>query len=117
MSGSDESFSSDVSNEINLYSGSDISFECDNSNIGLYNNEPEYGEELKKKRKLENPNESTTDLDDELDSSRLENLHWCTCYKCCIGLTMTLTSFILLVDHTFLFLNLILRTAIATYTS
>ena len=33
---------------------------------------------------------TNSDSDDECDSSRLENLHWCSCQKCVIGLTMTL---------------------------
>ena len=37
-----------------------------------------------KKRKLDSSSD-TTDSDDNLDSSRLENLHWCTCKKCVIG--------------------------------
>ena len=63
---------------------------CDeNSNTGLYNNEPEYSKEEYKKRKLDSSSDMT-DSDDNLDSSRLENLHWCTCKKCVIGVTMTL---------------------------
>ena len=45
---------------------------CDeNSNTGLYNNEPEYSKEECKKRKLDSSSD-TTDSDDNLDSSRLE---------------------------------------------
>ena len=90
MSESNES--SDISDGSNYYSEtdiSDVSFE-DPGIVGLYNNEPEYGEEEIKKRKLENLDESATDSDDDLDSSRLENLHWCSCKNCVIGLTMTL---------------------------
>jgi hypothetical protein len=81
MSESDEScesYSSDTSNESNFYSETESDISSENGNrfsiVGLYNNEPEYGEEEIKKRKLENSNESTTDSDDDLDSSRLENL-------------------------------------------
>ena len=57
--------------------------------VYIYNNEPEYSKEECKKRKLDSSSD-TTDSDDNLDSSRLENLHWCTCKKCVIGVTMTL---------------------------
>ena len=72
MSESNES--SDISDGSNYYSEtdiSDVSFE-DPGIVGLYNNEPEYGEEEIKKRKLENLDESATDSDDDLDLHNLQ---------------------------------------------
>ena len=86
MSDSEETSSS----EFLIESGdSDISSSDENLNTGLYNNEPEYSKEECKKRKLDSSSE-TDDSDDNLDSSRLENLHWCTCKICVIGIEMTL---------------------------
>ena len=71
MSESNES--SDISDGSNYYSEtdiSDVSFE-DPGFVGLYNNEPEYGEEEIKKRKFENLDESATDSDDDLDLHNL----------------------------------------------
>ena len=79
MSESNES--SDISDGSNYYSEtdiSDVSFE-DPGIVGLYNNEPEYGEEEIKKRKLENLDESATDSDDDLD---LHNLQLKICIIC-----------------------------------
>ena len=37
---------------------------------------------------LENENWSVNSEESDLDSSRLENLHWCSCFECGIALTM-----------------------------
>ena len=94
MSSSEECDSDqfDHSNK-SLSRNSNSTTESDFSNIGLYSNEPEYGEEEIKRRKTENSNNYTaTSSDDEFESSRLENLHWCSCGNCIIGYTMTLNE-------------------------
>ena len=55
----------------------------DTAITGLYCNEPEYTEE-----ELQSLVTATTD--ETLDSSRLENLHWCTCSGCGIYEAMKL---------------------------
>ena len=58
------------------------------SNAG-YEYEPEFTEE-EMKSILEQGHESSSSEDySDLDSSRLENLHWCKCRNCVIGLTFT----------------------------
>ena len=59
---------------------------------GFYGCEPEYTEgELKAiLSEAENENSNTSSSECELDSSRLENLHWCRCRNCVIGLTFTI---------------------------
>ncbi|XP_066932830.1 uncharacterized protein [Clytia hemisphaerica] len=63
---------------------------------GFYGDEPEYSkEEFKKilseaKQKQESSSSSSDRSDDDLDSSRLENLHWCKCRKCVIGMDFAL---------------------------
>ena len=57
--------------------------------------EPEYTkEELKrmesKKRKAPNTSSSPSTDEDDLDNSRLENLHWCKCGQCIIFLETSL---------------------------
>ena len=42
---------------------------------------PEYTEQQAKSMKFSASSSSSSD-DDELNSSRLENLHWCTCHHC-----------------------------------
>lgn len=87
MSGSDSSDSSELS---------DISFASEDSDgslsdaAGCYECEPEYTEEeLKKIGEVITESSSS---EDDLDSSRLENLHWCYCGCCDIGLTTTLVE-------------------------
>ena len=43
---------------------------------GLYNNEPEY---LESELQARENDDSSDNLDSDIDSSRLENLHWCSC--------------------------------------
>ena len=51
-----------------------------------YQREPEYSNEELKKLGLLQPNaesdESQESEEEEADSSRIENLHWCTCGEC-----------------------------------
>ena len=50
---------------------------------GCYLNEPEYTlEEVNNKLFIDESDESSSD--NEVDSSRLENLHWCSCESCVI---------------------------------
>ena len=82
----DESeISSDSSN--NSYTS-----QSDSSNVSIsdflcgYVGEPEYNEEELKSIKFsssENEN-SDAESEDELNSSRLENLHWCRCFHCTV---------------------------------
>ena len=55
---------------------------------GCYLNEPEYSKEelskLKNTKLKDNSHNSTNSTEECLDSSRLENLHWCTCHTCVI---------------------------------
>ena len=70
------------------YDESDISSE-ENENVlaGCYENEPQYTEfELKEMKTTDSGSASCSD--EEFDSSRLENLHWCTCGKCVITFSM-----------------------------
>ena len=54
---------------------------------GCYYNEPEYThQELKNRKQTEEGYGSV----DEHNSSRLENLHWCSCRKCVIFQSMSL---------------------------
>ena len=81
ISGSSEE-NLEVSDE---YLSSDYS-DC-NVDEGLYTNEPEYTEAEMKTMKFssdEKENSSDDSYNEELDSSRLENLHWCRCCKCTI---------------------------------
>ena len=85
MSDSEETISSGVD-----VFGSEKSSDDDDSSItGLYNNEPEYSENEYTSRNSSNLSEST-DSESNLDSSRLENLHWCYCRNCVICFSMTL---------------------------
>ena len=57
----------------------------------MYGNEPQYTAEELRNMDLSSPGDSEdSDSDDEnhLDSSRLENLHWCGCGKCQIMPTL-----------------------------
>lgn len=82
---------SDSSNSSCSISHSEDSNESYDDTVGCYECEPEYTEEelrvISEKEICETSCESS---EDELDSSRLENLHWCRCRCCVIGLTMTL---------------------------
>ena len=72
--------------------------ESDQSNVsndektitGLYNNEPEYSELELQVRNTTNNSDASDMSDSDSNSSRLENLHWCSCTVCVIWLTMTL---------------------------
>ena len=85
MSGSETSISSEISDISSVSDDCDDSF---NSVAGCYDCEPEYTEEELKK--LKDKTHETSSSEDELESSRLENLHWCSCKCCVIGLPMTL---------------------------
>ena len=50
---------------------------------GCYMNEPEYSD-VELGSEGESSVSGSSGDSDALDSSRLENLHWCTCYKCVI---------------------------------
>ena len=70
---------------------SDISFSSDEIDKGLigYSCEPEYTNEELKKQGIDivdstDEEMSSENSENELNSSRLENLHWCTCEKCCV---------------------------------
>ena len=65
------------------------SSENDDDIKGCYMNEPEYLEkEINAMNILENENFSDNSEESDLDSSRLENLHWCSGFECGIALTM-----------------------------
>ena len=68
----------------NSYDESDISREG-NENVltGCYENEPQYTEFERKEMKTTDPG-SDSCSEEEVDSGRLENLHWHTCEKCVI---------------------------------
>ena len=101
MSGSETSISSEISDISSVSDDCDDSF---NSVAGCYDCEPEYTEEELKKLKDKTHETSSSEdelessrlenlhwcSEDELESSRLENLHWCSCKCCVIGLPMTL---------------------------
>ena len=56
---------------------------CDNEDFSCgYLGEPEYTEQQAKSMKFSASSSSSDD--DELNSSRLENLHWCTCHHCTV---------------------------------
>ena len=83
MSDSDSSYiSSDT------VSSSADSFEYNEGITGMYECEPQYNDEELKKLPEENSEIDTSD--NEGDSSRLENLHWCSCENCVIGWSMRL---------------------------
>ena len=69
------------------YSSSNESFEGEEGACG-YTREPEYSKaELIKLgiKVIEDDDDSEdTSGDDDLDLSRLENMHWCSCAHCCI---------------------------------
>ena len=57
-------------------------------------NEPEYLEkEINAMNILENENFTDNSEESDLDSSRLENLHWCSGFECGIALTMRVQEF------------------------
>ncbi|XP_066910562.1 uncharacterized protein [Clytia hemisphaerica] len=77
-------------------SEADASDEEDEAIGGFYGFEPEYSKKelaiLSAKYK-EDESSSSSDSErenDDLESSRLENLHWCTCRNCVIGTDFTL---------------------------
>lgn len=85
MSDSESSFISSSSYEST--DDNDSSVETDDGITGMYENEPQYNEEeVKKHQSVTSELDDTTS--DEADSSRLENLHWCSCGICVIGFTM-----------------------------
>lgn len=68
---------------------SDFSFD---EQGGFYGCEPEYTKEEfdQLEAALTEGSTGSSSSDEELDSSRLENLHWCRCRNCVIGLTFTI---------------------------
>ena len=50
----------------------------------MYGNEPEYTTEEMRLLNIESDNEDSEEETNELDSSRLENLHWCSCLNCTV---------------------------------
>ena len=80
--------SSSESDDVELESNYSSS-ENDDNIKGCYMNEPEYLEkEINAMNILENENFSDNSEESDLDSSRLENLHWCSGFECGIALTM-----------------------------
>ena len=61
------------------------------SNAG-YEYEPEFTEEEMKSISEQGHESSSSEDNSDLDSSRLENLHWCKCRNCVIGLTFTVVE-------------------------
>ena len=80
--------SSSESDHVELESNYSSS-ENDDDIKGCYMNEPEYLEkEINTMNILENENFSDNSEESDLDSSRLENLHWCSGFECGISLTI-----------------------------
>jgi len=78
-----ESSGSEISVD-GLYYSSDSSATLQQSASG-YMNEPEYTEsELKKLQPDDIVSENSDNVDDDLDSSRMDNLHWCQCKSHCV---------------------------------
>ena len=74
--------SSSESDDVDLESNYSSS-ENDDDIKGCYMNEPEYLEKnINAMNILENENFSDNSEGSDLDSSRLENLHWCSCFDC-----------------------------------
>ena len=74
--------SSSESDDVELESNYSTS-ENDDNIKGCYMNEPEYLEkEINAMNILENENFSDNSEESDLDSSRLENLHWCSGFEC-----------------------------------
>ena len=85
--------SSSESDDVELESNYSTS-ENDDNIKGCYMNEPEYLEkEINAMNILENENFSDNSEESDLDSSRLENLHWCSGFECGIALTMRIQEF------------------------
>ena len=60
----------------------------------MYGNEPEYTTEEMRLLNIESDNEDSEEETNELDSSRLENLHWCSCLNCTVMPTFAESSFV-----------------------
>ena len=84
---SEETDAGDVSLDTSVEEGNDQ----DNNRFCLYGNEPEYDTDeladLYEATTQTSENEDT-DEEDEMNSSRLENVHWCGCSNCCIMPTL-----------------------------
>ena len=77
--------SSSESDDVELESNYSSS-ENDDDIKGCYMNEPGYLEkEINAMNILENENFSDNSEESDLDSSRLENLHWCSGFECGIA--------------------------------
>ena len=85
MSENDGSMSSDSYNESNICSE-------ENGDIltGCYEKEPHYTEFEFKEMKTTDLGSDSCSEEKELDSSRLENLQWCSCENCVITFSMAL---------------------------
>ena len=87
MSSTDDSeVISDNSADISFGSESDSSFSANNYSHG-YVGEPEYNETEMKSHFFWGKENDSSDMEsenDELNSSRTENLHWCKCAHCTI---------------------------------
>ena len=61
---------------------------------GCYLNEPEYNQEellkIQNTRLHDDEHETSSEEEEDMNSSRLENLHWCTCQNCVIFNTFKL---------------------------
>ena len=80
----DESFESNSSSEISYNEESE---ESESSQEGLvfgYVGEPEYRDDELQSIKLPSVGSSSDESENELNSSRTENLHWCKCQHCTI---------------------------------
>ena len=88
MSESENDHSSDLSDGDYFVESSD---EGDSEPDGMYGNEPEYTEaEIASLGDDTELIESSSEGEaSDLDSSRLENLHWCSCLECSIMPTLT----------------------------
>ena len=64
-------------------------YDADTLTVEGYSNEPEYSKtELEAMKFSDNESGNSNCSDDEMDSSRLENMHWCSCGECTIILSL-----------------------------
>ena len=81
----DESFESNSSSEISYNEESEESDEsCQEGLVFGYVGEPEYRDDELQSMKLPSVGSSSDESENELNSSRTENLHWCKCQHCII---------------------------------
>lgn len=79
-----------TSSDNESYSSSNISFEessnesCNEDVTFGYTGEPEYNDDELKSMKFSSEGSNSDESENELNSSRLENLHWCKCQHCTV---------------------------------